>query len=236
MTPMSITAGTGHTQSTSPMNSTAASTPVVQLPVTPGQSQILQARANALHRLELAKGMPPEAIGLRKGQHLLLRFADGTQVLIENFFAPESGQARVELPGREDAPLVLESNAGGIALADGQELVYAHGQASALNSWLFAETPLLESVQKLLSDQASDNLLAWIAPATEVGTLVAPLAIGPFGALLGAGAVAAAAGGGGGACVWHAQALPARHHRGLHRLCLHRPDGTGHLVVFDAGL
>ena len=182
---------------TSPV--TKATEPVV-ITVVPAQKQTVKVRPDALHKLQLPPGPPEQAVGLKKGKNLLLRFADQGELLLEDFFDPASGQAQLELVSQSGEPLLLQPNSVGIALADGQELVFVYGDRSTLGAWLAEEPGFNAALQEVFGSAAAQEWAGWIAPSGEAGGLVAvaPLAFGPIAGGVGAGALAAAAAGGGG--------------------------------------
>ena len=177
----------------------SAAEPVV-INVVPAQKQAVKVRPDALHKLQLPPGPPVQAVGLKKGKNLLLRFADQGELLLEDFFDPASGQAPLELVSQTGEPLLLQPNSAGIALAEGEELVYVYGDRSTLGAWLAEEPGFNAALQEVFGSNAAQEWAAWIAPSAEAGGLVAvaPLAFGPIAGGVGAGALAAAAAGGGG--------------------------------------
>ncbi|PUE48504.1 hypothetical protein B9Z45_16130 [Limnohabitans sp. 2KL-17] len=168
----------------------------VVITVVPAQKQAVKVRPDALHKLQLPPGPPVQTIGLKKGNNLLLRFADQSELLLEDFFDPASGQAQLELVSQSAEPLLLQSNSVGIALADGQELVYVYGDRSTLGAWLADEPGFNAALQEVLGGSTAQDWATWIAPSGQAGGLVAvaPFALAPFAGGVGALAIAAGVG------------------------------------------
>jgi len=73
-------------------------------------------------------------VARRSGDDLLLDYADGTQILIEGYFAVcRSDACSITLPSDDSEGVTLTENTPVLAaLADGSSLVYAHGEKDAL--------------------------------------------------------------------------------------------------------
>lgn len=159
-----------------------------------GQLNKFKAKAGEQYRIVVRHSggddtMLDNVLAKRHGDDLLLSYADGTQVAIENYYGECKAAlaCQLTLPGKQAGAYVISGEgAAGAALGDGEQLVYAHGAPDTLMGMAQANG----AVQAALSGLSGAEIT--YLPASSSG-----LGLGLLGAL-GAGLAVAAGGGGGG--------------------------------------
>ncbi len=139
--------------------------------------------------------MQDEVIAKKMGDHLLLSYADGTQLTLENYYVQcKAGDCDLTLPSSDPAGYKLSADGTtGAALADGSTLSYAYGTPSSLMAMAQGDAALSSNLAGLQGSQATYTppASAHAAPSSFGGS-------GLLAALGGLGLAAAAGGGGGG--------------------------------------
>lgn len=175
-----------------------------QVIVSDGSTQRLE--GGQKHAMRLAKGQrmnvrelrpdgrsvdAADVIATKKGSDLRLKYADGTELRIENFYEDcAEGACSVTLAGREAGGYTLDgSAAAGAALGEGEHLVYAHGDNASLMTLAGDDSALRGALSPL-----GAGTVSYLPAADSSGGI----GIGALAALGGGLGLAAAGGGGGG--------------------------------------
>jgi hypothetical protein len=109
------------------------------LPLKMLQANTIQAKAGEhyriVKRIDGKDTLLDNVLAKRTGDHLLLAYADGTQVTVENYYVECKGAVGCDLTlpakGGTETLLSAESSAGA-SLGDNSTLVYAHGDQGTL--------------------------------------------------------------------------------------------------------
>jgi hypothetical protein len=159
-----------------------------------GQKQVIKlAKGQHARVQDLVNGAAKDAsnvIATKKGSDLNLKFADGTEVLVENYYTECAGNACSILVGDDKAGYLISADApAGAPAADGSQLVYAHGEQTSLMAMATGDASMAGALGGL-----GEGVVSYVPEASAAGM--------GWGQVLGLGAggvgVAAAAGGGGG--------------------------------------
>ena len=171
-------------------------TPVQALKV--GQKQIVKiAKGQHARVQELVDGLPVDAanvVATKHGSHLNLKFADGTELQVENFYIECAGNAcSISVAGKDAGGHTLVADAATDATAaDASQLVYAHGEHTSLMAMASTDSSLSAALGTL--GEGTVSYLPSTASAMGWGQI---LGIGAGG--LGLAAAGGGGGGGGGA-------------------------------------
>ncbi|MGI9134950.1 MAG: hypothetical protein ACR2I0_13595, partial [Rhodoferax sp.] len=150
-----------------------------------GQKNKVTAKAGQRYRVLTDETSPQDAKDLaasQQGQDLQLSYADGTQVVLENFYtACKAEQCAVELPGAQGTGsgggyVITGDSPAGASLADGGRLVYAYGDSAVLAT-------LTQGAEQARGFSQQQNTSTYVPPHDGV-TLWTPLAVVGAGALL----------------------------------------------------
>jgi len=164
-----------------------------------GQKNTLKISKGQHFRVQnLQEGQAKEAdnlIATRQGQHLNIRYADGTELQFEGFYNEcGSNACSVNIPGDRAAGYTINGDTGTGAASSSGNLVYAHGEQSTLMSMAGDDAGLSSALSASALASPGDGLLTYI-PSSTAGSL-------DLGTLAGIGAgvgLAAAPGGDSGA-------------------------------------
>ncbi len=144
-----------------------------------GQVVRLKAEPNGLYQVN-SGDLAENVIVQKVGDNLVLIYADGSSIIIEEFY---SANAEIVIAQDGDQPVVITAEASGEVLADGSELIIAHGDSSVLLQMVEGNEALTAA---LTTAESSGYEFGW-------GTVLIGLG------LIGAGvAVAGGSGSGGG--------------------------------------
>ncbi|MDH4286847.1 MAG: Ig-like domain-containing protein, partial [Gallionella sp.] len=167
-------------------------------PIKAGQSNAIKVQAGEQYRIVKGKKgeeqLLDDVIAKRQGNDLLLQYADGTQVTLENFYVECKSAAicGVTLPGQEAGGYVISGeSATGVTLDDKATLVYAHGNHDVLMGMAQGNGALHTTLAGLSGAEVT------YIPSGSPG-IWTPGNLGMLGAGLGVAIVAGGGGGGGG--------------------------------------
>ncbi|TSA56552.1 MAG: hypothetical protein D4R39_04095, partial [Methylophilaceae bacterium] len=111
----------------------------VAMPLKAGLANVVKAKAGEHYRITSRKEgkdqLQDNVIVKRVGDDLQLQYADGTQLILSNFYGVSTGDALCDLtlPGKDGKEYkVSEKQSSGTDLGDGITLVYAHGDHDVL--------------------------------------------------------------------------------------------------------
>lgn len=145
--------------------------------------QHLAIRRPAKHGVDVQSEVPDNLIASRRGDALNIRYADGSTLTIENFYAActDNSVCSVNLASDNTAGIdfAANSSSGGTTAADGGVMVYAHGSHDVLMAMANGQDRLLITLGELGN--------------TGVQTYL-PQSFSALPFLIGAGALALAAG------------------------------------------
>jgi hypothetical protein len=141
---------------------------------------------------EIVGGQPLEVsdvVAVRRGQDLSVKYADGTEILFQDFYGECGDNAcSVNLGGETPAGYTINGDSGqGAAINDGGQIVYAYGDSATLTTLSGGEAGLSSALGQLGS-----GIVTYVPPASVVGGSMLGL-----GALAAGGGLALAAGAGG---------------------------------------
>jgi hypothetical protein len=108
------------------------------LPIKAGQASTFKSKSGEHYRVlkgrEGEEQLLDDVIAKRSGEDLILDYADGTQVVLENYYVEcRAGDCDVIVPGKSGEVYKIDaSSTAGVSLGDGSTMVYAHGSHDAL--------------------------------------------------------------------------------------------------------
>ena len=170
---------------------------IPQAPVQPlqvGQKQVIKLVKGQHARVQdLINGAAKDAsnvIATKKGSDLNLKFADGTEVLVDNYYTECAGNACSILVGDDKAGYLISADApAGAGAADGSQLVYAHGEQTSLMAMATGDAGMAGALGGL-----GEGVVSYVPAANAAGVGWGQV----LGVAAGGLAIAAASGGGGG--------------------------------------
>ena len=139
----------------------------------------------------VAQEAADNVIATRQGEDLQLRYADGSAVTLESFYAvcTDASICSINLAGDTPAGYTVSGNTAQGVAVEGGSLAYAHGARDVLMAMSEGQAGLLSSLQAL----GTGSMLSYL-PAAVAGMGVGDM----LPALLGLGGLAALGGGSGG--------------------------------------
>jgi hypothetical protein len=122
--------------------STAATTKPIKITLKPGQKQAIKAAPNQSYSVvSTADPAKPELV-IKRGKNMIVRAADGAELLIEDFYAYSDTSANLATEAQavsNSGGTLITPAQSGAALPSGQgELIYASGSPESLAA--FAQT------------------------------------------------------------------------------------------------
>jgi hypothetical protein len=90
-------------------------------------------------------------VATKQGSNLNLKFADGTELQVENYYTECAGNAcSISVAGKEAGGHIISADAAtGAAAADGSQLAYAHGEQTSLMAMASGDSTLSSALGKL---------------------------------------------------------------------------------------
>ena len=164
-----------------------------------GQTHKVVAEPGRQYKLTRATGSADNVIATRQGADLLLRYEDGTSVLLQGFYKPGQGAmvASVLLPADGTEGYLLKGDStGGVSDAEGSVLVYAHGARDTLLEMAKGQGTLSD----VFTTSGEGATLTYLPTSSASAVTAMPGSdFNPASliGLLGIGAIAASGGGGG---------------------------------------
>ncbi|MES9963826.1 MAG: Ig-like domain-containing protein, partial [Candidatus Sedimenticola sp. 20ELBAFRAG] len=180
---------------TNPMTDTAlVNNGAMSKSLTSGKAQVINIAPGDHYRIvENQNGkltLKDNLVAKRVGDDLVVTYADGTEVIIEDYFVTCADQScSATFAADEAAGYDLPADATGASMGDGSSMVYAHGNSETLMGMAQGNSAM-SSV--LTAGTLDAGLLTYIPAAAGMG-----MGVGLLG-LAGAGVAAGGGGGGGG--------------------------------------
>jgi len=159
-----------------------------------GRKNVVQAQRGEHYRVVVKTATGEEqlqnnVIARKKGQDLLLSFADGTELQLESYYVQcKAGDCDLTLPSASGEGLQLSANAGsGAALADGSTLSYAHGSSTTLMQMAQGDAALTSALAGLHGTMVTYHLIDTPMAATSSSSAFSLwTALGALGVVAGA--------------------------------------------------
>ncbi|MES9878282.1 MAG: Ig-like domain-containing protein, partial [Candidatus Sedimenticola sp. PURPLELP] len=180
---------------TNPMNETAlVNNGAMSKSLTSGKAQVINIAPGDHYRIvENQNGklaLKDNLVAKRVGDDLVVTYADGTEVIIEDYFVTCADQScSATFAADEAAGYDLPADATGAATGDGSSMVYAHGNSETLMGMAQGNGAMQSA---LTAGTLDAGLLTYIPAGAGMG-----MGVGLLG-LAGAGVAAGGGGGGGG--------------------------------------
>ena len=165
----------------------------VAVPLKAGQANVVKAKAGEHYRITSRKNgkdqLLDNVIVKRAGDDLQLQYADGTQLILSNYYneAKGDGACDLTLPGQDGKTYKVSGDySSGTDLGDGTTLVYAHGDHDALMGMATGDNALHTTLAGISGTELS------YVPSASIMERIA--GINPWWAAAGAAVVGAGAG------------------------------------------
>ena len=109
-------------------------------------------------------------VAVRDGDNLVLLYSDETRLTLKDFFkAVAEESCQVELTGENGEVFIVDANTEGVALEDGTELLYAHGDAHSLMAMVRNNRAVFDAFSASMGEGIT-GLVTWSPDASGGGS------------------------------------------------------------------